>query len=208
MRIKKVSPPGPPTSRMIVLPVGHHLLDQLDQRTVLEADVVRDVLQGTADVHGQEVEDLADGRGVLADAQVDVEEDSPDVGAVQQVVDVVGQLRELVDLLLILRVDRVELLVDRVELLVGGLQLLVRRDELLVGGLQLLVAGLQLLDGGLEVFLRVDQLQLELADPAGGLAPGVERLGRLGRWARPAGRARCGRSRSSTGIGPAGAGRP
>ncbi len=90
-----------------------------------------------------------------------IQEQRADVGAVEQVLDVVVQGRQLGVLLLILRVDGVELLVDGMELLVRALQLLVRGDELLVGRLQLFVGALELLDRGLEVFLGVGQLVLQ-----------------------------------------------
>ena len=86
----------------------------------------------------------------------------------EEVLHVVGHLLELGDLVLVLRVDRVELLVDRLQLLVGAVQLLVGGDQLLVGGLQLLVAGLHLLDGRLEVLLRMAELELERLDALAG----------------------------------------
>ncbi len=100
-----------------------------------------------------------------------IEEQGRHFRGAQQVVQVVIGLGQLVDLLLVLGVDRAKLLVGRLELLpagvqllIGALKLLVGRLEFLVRGLQLFVAGLQLLDGRLEVLLGGLKLLLELAD--------------------------------------------
>src|SRR5690606_41613761 len=91
------------------------------------------------DVLRLDAKDASDPRGVLADPQLVIEVERADVGPIEQVLHVAIELRELLDLTLVLGVDGIELLVDRMELFVGALELLVRGDELLVGGLQLLV---------------------------------------------------------------------
>jgi hypothetical protein len=67
--------------------------------------------------------------------QIRVQEDAAQARAEEKVVDVVVETDQLLDLLLILRVQRVKLLVHRLQLLVGALQLLVGGDQLLVRGL-------------------------------------------------------------------------
>ncbi len=84
-------------------------------------------------------------RREFPDLELPVEEDGADVRARQEVVHVVGELGEIGDLPLVLRVHRVELLVDALELLVRALQLLVGGEELFVRRLQLFVARLELL---------------------------------------------------------------
>ena len=95
-------------------------------------------------------------------------------------VHVVVELLQLDVLLLILRVDGVQLLVDRVQLLVRALQLFVRRDQFFVGGLQLFVRGLELLNRRLQVLLRVRQLVLQrmhlVAREAGDVDRGLRML--------------------------------
>ena len=59
------------------------------------------------------------------DAELPVQEDRGDVGAVEQVGHVVVGRLQLLDLFLELVVDRGQLLVERLQLLLGGLQLLV-----------------------------------------------------------------------------------
>ena len=112
---------------------------------------------------------LRDRRREAADQQVAVEEDRGDLGAVEQVAQIVVGLVELLDLALQLVVDRLQLLVDRLRLLargfqflVGRLQLLVDRDQLLVRRFQLLERGLVLLDQRLQPLARLAQLAFEL----------------------------------------------
>ena len=124
-------------------------------------DAVREPVERPPDVLREQLERARHLAREPADAQLIVEEEHADVDAVQQVVEVVGELGELRDLALVLGVDRVELLVDRVQLLVGALQLLVRGDELLVRGLELLVRRLELLDGRLQVLPGEAQLRLQ-----------------------------------------------
>lgn len=81
------------------------------------------------------------------DAQPLVQEQRGDLGAGEEVVQVVVGPLELIDLLAELGVDRGELLVERAQLLGGGLQLLVGRLQLLVHRHRLFVRRAQLLVG-------------------------------------------------------------
>ena len=124
-------------------------------------EVVRERAQRPADVLRDDAEGVGDPRRELPDAELPIEEHRRDVGAVQQVLDVVVELLQLDVLLLVLRVDGVHLLVDRVELLVRALELLVGGDQFLVGRLQLFVRRLVLLDRRLQVLLGVGELVLQ-----------------------------------------------
>ena len=75
--------------------------------------------------------------GEFADIEIVVQEQDADHRGRQEVRQVVGGVGELVELLLVLGVDRVELLVGCLQLLVGG-------EQLLVGGLQLLIDRLKM----------------------------------------------------------------
>ena len=144
---------------------------------------MREDLDGAAHVVVHQLELAAHVLGELADIEVLVDEQDADHGGREEVGEVVGRHGELVDLLLVLRVNGVELLVHRLKLLVGALQLLVGREELLVGGLQLLVHGLELADRGLEVALGVAQLRLEVGDAPRGRRIDVVLLDRTVRLA-------------------------
>ncbi len=148
------------------------------------AEPVREALDAAPLVGIDQVEGLGHLRCELPDAQLLVQEDRVHVGRPEEVLHVVGHLLELGDLVLVLRVDRVELLVDRLQLLVGAVQLLIGSDQLLVGGVQLLVAGLHLLDGRLEVLLRMAKLELERLDALAGEIVEGSVGGRLGRRLR------------------------
>lgn len=142
---------------------GEHFPHQTQQ--VVDLQTVRDVLDRPADVLRQQV-DLSGDRGrELAHAQIAVEKDRPDLGALKKIVDVVVELDELLDLALVLRVDGVELLVDGVQLFVGALQLLVGGEQLLVGGLELLVGGFQLLDRRLEILAGLPEFVFQVGNP-------------------------------------------
>ena len=181
----------PALSRICVLDgdAGRAARARCRRISVGAVEVVREVAERPADVVRDDAEDLGDPRRELADAQLAVEEQRADVGALEQVLDVVVELLQLGVLLLVLGVDGVELLVDRVQLLVRALQLLVRRDQLLVGRLHLLVGGLELLDRRLQGLVRVRELVLERRASRSLRQPG--RVDATARWpARPRRRAR------------------
>ena len=110
----------------------------------------------------------------MFDAQLFIEEDSGNLRALQQVLHVAVEARQLLIL-------GAELAVDRLQLLVDGLHLLLRRLELLVRGLKLFVDGLKLLGRRLHIFdahfqliagglqLRLGAVQFALQDLHGGL---------------------------------------
>ena len=132
-------------------------------------DQVRsDVAQGPSGIGRSQVEHVRRRCRKPLDAQIRIEEDRGDIGAHQQVGEVVVHGSELVHLLLELLVQRGQLFVHRLQLLlrggqllVGRLQFLVHGEDFFVGGLQLLVAGLELLDQVLLLFLRRAELGLE-----------------------------------------------
>ena len=135
-----------------------------------------DVLERTADVGRQQVEGPLRGRRQPADAQVAADGDHRQVGAADEVRQVVGQRVELAIAAEELLVDRRQLLVRRLQFLLGGLQLfvgalqlLVARQHFLVRRAQLLAGGLLLVDDRLQVLLGRRQF---LPQP-GGVAVGV-----------------------------------
>ncbi len=142
------------------------------------------MLDGPADVGGEEVEGPVGGRGELADEQIAAHGHHRHVGAGDEVGQLVGEGVEVA-------VARLELLVDGGQLLVGRLQLLFGGLELLVGALQLFVARQHLfvrrpqfligrdvtVDDGLEVMLGGRQF---LAQPIG-VAVGDAVVGAAGR---------------------------
>ena len=105
--------------------------------------------------------------GELPDVQVAVHEEDADHGGGEEVGEVVGEHGELVQLLLIFRVDGIKLFVHGLQLFVGALQLLVCGQQLFVCGLQLLVDGFQFADGGFQVVLGFVQLLLQVGDASG-----------------------------------------
>ena len=120
-----------------------------------------DVADPPPDVRGRQVEEPGRSRREASDVEARVEEDRRDVGAGQQIVQVVVRLLQLGDLVLELRVDGAQLLVERLELLLGGLellvggaQLLVDRHDLFVDDLQLLIGALQVPDAALQLLAR------------------------------------------------------
>src|SRR6056297_3517477 len=87
---------------------------------------------GAADVMLHEIDDLIDRGREFPDVQVEVQEDRPNIGVFQQIFHIVVQVRQLLYLCLILRINGDQLLVDGLEFLVCRLQLFIRREELLV----------------------------------------------------------------------------
>jgi hypothetical protein len=83
--------------------------DLLDRRRQVDAlEGGGEVVHGAPDVTLDQVDELADRGGRLADAQVAVDEQRADPRAAQEIVVVVGDAREVLDLGLVLGVDRVQ----------------------------------------------------------------------------------------------------
>ncbi|MNH07827.1 hypothetical protein D3C79_672280 [compost metagenome] len=108
-----------------------------------------DVEQGTAGIDRQHVEQVGGARREPADMQVAVDKHRGDLGAGDQVAEVVVDLVGFFDLVLQLVVDRKQLLVDRLQLFLARFQFFAGRTQLLVDGLHLFVGGRQLLAGDL-----------------------------------------------------------
>ena len=163
----------PPVLRLHLLILGHELLQHLLAvgQQVGHAELGGDVLDRAAHVRGDQVEQL-DGRGrELPDVEGGVEEQRGDVGAGQQVVEVVGGGLQLRHLLFKLVVERRQFLVERLQLFLRGLQFLVARLELLVHrhgffvrSLEFLVRAFQLFDRAVEFQPRFLEFPLQLPD--------------------------------------------
>ena len=130
---------------------------------------VREIGERPADIGGNDVEKRLRGRREEADVQTRVQKQRRDVGAVQDVLEIVGRGALPLDGLLKLAVERGELLVERLQLLLRGLELLVGRLEFLVDGhgffvdrLLLLVGDLEVADGAAELLARGFELLLQL----------------------------------------------
>jgi hypothetical protein len=102
------------------------------------------------------------------DAHVVVEKDRRDLGALDEILNVVVHPQQLIVLAAELGVDRLELLVDRLhlllcrfELLVRGLQLLIDRLILFGARAGVLVGALRRVDRHVELLLRPEQLVLQ-----------------------------------------------
>ena len=132
-------------------------------------EVVDDIAERTAQVGLDQLVDLRGRRREAADAQGAVEEDGGDVGAVEQVLHVAVDQRQVVHFRLQLGVDRVQLFVERLhlflrggQLLVGRLQFLIGRLQFLVGRFEFLARGLHFVAHGLDFIARLRQLLLQL----------------------------------------------
>ena len=134
-----------------------------------QRDLGLDIADRAANIARDEVQDLLRHRAEAPDAQVAGHHDDGQVGAGDQVVQVVVELAQVAVADLELLVDRAQLLVGRLELLLGGLELLVGALKLLVAGKDLLVARLQLLVGRFE--LLGDRLQVAAGRRQLGLEP-------------------------------------
>ncbi len=110
---------------LVLSAIGKHPFQLLGE--FIAADGVDEAVDAATDVGFDQVEDFCHFRRESADAELIVEEDRVDVSAREQVVHVVGEFGQLLDLVLVLRVDRVQFFVHRMELFVGRLQLLVGR---------------------------------------------------------------------------------
>ena len=112
------------------------------------------------------------GRREEADVEVGVEEQCRDIGAVEDVLQIVGGRALPLQRFLELAVEGGQLLVQRLQfllrgqqLLVGRLVFLVDRQRLLVDRLLLFAGDFQVADGALQFGPRGFQLLLELGDP-------------------------------------------
>ena len=131
-----------------------------------------EICKRAADVAGDDAEERFGGRGEEADIEVGVEKKRRDVGAVQNVLQIVGGRALPLQRLLELAVESRQLLVQRLQLLLGGQQLLVGRLVFLIDGQRLFVDRFLLLDRNFEIADRALQLRsrgfeflLEFGDP-------------------------------------------
>src|SRR5579871_6112116 len=100
-------------------PVAQDATEVLRELGVL--DGIREGLDRAPYILREQVERVRNARGKLANLQLRIEKDRSHVGGRQEVLHVVRDFRQIRDLPLILRIDRVELLVDALELLIGAL---------------------------------------------------------------------------------------
>ncbi len=98
------------------------------------------------------------------DAESVIEENGGDVGAGDEVVEVLVGLGDVCNFGLVLVVEGLEFLVDGFELFVGALEFFIRGLELLVRGLEFFVGGLEFLDGGLEADFAAAEFFFEVGD--------------------------------------------
>ena len=144
---------------------GHQVLQhgaRIRQQVVV-GELLREIGDRPADVGIDELEQIGHRRREAPHAELRIEEHHGDVGAAQQVCDVVGRRFELADLRLQLAVDGGQLFVDRLQLFLAGLELLVRALQLLVHRGGFFVRGLELFVGGFVGFRRALELQPQQA---------------------------------------------
>src|SRR6185437_2412251 len=125
-----------------------------------------------ADIGGDDAEKRFRRGREEANVEVAVKEERRDVGAVEDVLEVVGRTPLLLQRLLELAIEGGELLIERLQFLLRGDQLLIGRLKFLVDGEGFLIDRLLLFVGRLEIADRVFQLRtggveltLELGDP-------------------------------------------
>ena len=152
--------------------IGKHDLGVGEQIRVSE--MAREIGERSTDVGGNHAEERLRRGGEEADPEFLVKEEGRNVGAVQDVLEVVGEGLMLVEGLLKLAIERRKLLVERLqfllggfEFLVGGLELLVHRHRFFVDRPDVLFGGLTVADGVLEFLARGIELLLDLSDPRG-----------------------------------------
>ena len=138
-------------------------LHEIDHR-----EIVGDVPEAPPDILLSDVELLGDILRVLADIEVPVDHHDADQGRRQEVRHIVVDPDELIDLALILGIDRVELLVDRLQLLVGALEFLVGGQQLFICRLQLGVDRLELGDRAAQVVSGLLEFLLKIGNLACG----------------------------------------
>ena len=163
----------PPSSALHLAPdrrVARQHRPRIRQEIVV-LEPARQVGKRPADIGGDDVEQRLRGRREEADVQVGIQEERRHVGAVEDVLEIVGRGALLLDRLVQLAVEGRELLVEGLQLLLRRFQLLVGRLEFLVDGhgffidrLLLLVGDLEVANGALQVLARGFELLLELSN--------------------------------------------
>ena len=141
------------------------------RQEIVVLEPARQVGKRPADVGSDDVEQRLRGRREEADVQVAIQEERRHVGAVEDVLQVVGRGALLLDRLVQLAVEGCELLVEGLQLLLRRFQFLVGRLEFLVDGhglfidrLLLLVGDLEVANGALQILARGFELLLELSN--------------------------------------------
>ena len=131
-----------------------------------------EVRERPPDVAGNDTEKRLGGRREEADIEVGVEEERRDIGAVQNILQIVGGRTLPLQRFLELAVEGGKLLVERLQFLLRRQQLLVRRLVFLIDGqrffvdrLLLFAGNLQVADGTLQFRSRGFEFLLELGDP-------------------------------------------
>ena len=127
-----------------------------------------------ADVGRDDAEMRFHRRREEADVQIAVEEDRRDIGAVEDVLQVVGRHALLLHGLVKLAVEGGQLLVERLQFFLGGQQLLIGRLEFLVDRqglfvdrLLLFAGNFEVADGALQLRPRGFEFVLDLGDLRG-----------------------------------------
>ena len=167
---------------------GESVDDFADQVVkVVNAEVCPEIAQASANVRGEEIEELFGHWGGTTHGQRVVHHGDRDIDAAEEVGEIVVDLSHFQVAIAQFLVERCEFLVGGLKLFFGGLKLLVRaleflvaRLDLLVGGFELFVGRFLLLDDRLERFLGGVQFGAQpdhsriVADSSGsaGSAPG------------------------------------
>ena len=141
------------------------------RQEIVVLEPARQVGKRPTDVGSDDIEQRLRGRREETDVQVGIQKERRHVGAVEDVLEVVGRGALLLDRLVQLAVERRELLVEGLQFLLRRFQFLVGRLEFLVDGhglfidrLLLLVGHLEVANGALQVLARSCELLLELGD--------------------------------------------
>ena len=152
---------------------------------------------------GNDIEQRLGGRREEADIEIGVEEERRDIGAVQDVLQIVGGRALPLQRFLELAVEGGQLLVERLQFLLRGQQLLVGRLEFLVDGQRFFVDRLLLFARDLEVADGALQLRSAwLRVPARARRPAATSRGAIGRPASSARASARRRSRSTAAPRP------
>ena len=125
---------------------------------------MREFRDGAAVIVGEEAGAAGGAGSEAANAQVGIQKDRGDVGAGDEIVQILVRFAEFLDFRLVLVVEGLQLLVDAFQFLVRALEFLVGGLQLLVRGLEFLVGGFQFLHGGLQPAAAVAEFLLEFAD--------------------------------------------
>ena len=141
------------------------------RQEIVVLEPTRQIGKRPTDVGSDDVEQRLCGRRKEADVQVSIQKERRHVGAVEDVLEIVGRGALLLDRLVQLAVEGRELLVEGLQLLLRRFQFLVGRLEFLVDGhgffidrLLLLVGDLEVANGALQVLARSFELLLELSN--------------------------------------------